>query len=284
MKKYILFLFSACLFFSCGQTPKNDGKTLTVTIAPQRFFLEKLVGDSYQINTLVPPATSPETYEPSPATMIELGKSRIYFKVGFLGFENAWAQKLKENNPGTTIVDCSQGVDLMHDEHEHSEQGADPHIWTSPKNALVLSKNMLNALVELNPENKDSLQANYEKLAGKIEATDSIIRQKLADVPSRRFIIYHPALSYFARDYGLEQYSIEFEGKNPSPVQIKDIVDLATANRIKTVFVQAGFDTKNAEVIAQEAGAKVYPINPLSAEWDKELLRIADILAGGGDE
>ena len=296
MKKYLLFLFVSSLLFSCRPSSKNEGETLTVTIAPQRYFLEKLVGDTYKINTLVPPATSPETYEPSPATMIELGKSAIYFKVGFLGFENAWSQKLKQNNPDVNIVDCSQGIELVYDEHGHSHghahedeghehsHGADPHIWSSPKNALTLSKNMLDALVLLNPQDKESLQANYEKLAGEINATDRIIRRKLTDIPSRSFIIYHPALSYFAHDYNLIQYSIEFEGKNPSPAQIKNIVDLAKANQIKVVFIQAGFDTKNAEVVAQEAGAKVYKINPLAEDWDKELIRVADILAGGADE
>jgi len=283
MKNCFLLLFISCLFFSCGQSSKSDGKTLTVTIAPQRYFLEKLAGSAYKINTLVPPATSPETYEPSPATMIALGKSAVYFKVGFLGFENVWSQKLKENNPHVSIADCSSGIDLMYDEDEHSH-GADPHIWSSPKNALILSKNMLDALVKLDPKQEDTFRANYEKLAVEIEATDSVIRQKLANLPSRGFIIYHPALSYFARDYGLDQYSIEFEGKNPSPLQIKEIVDLAKAKRIQTVFVQTGFDTKNAEVIAQEAGAKIYSINPLSEEWNKELIRIADILAGGQHE
>lgn len=294
MKKYLLFLLVPSLFFACKPSPKgNKMAPLTVTIVPQRYFLEKLAGDFYRINTLVPPATSPETYEPSPASMTELGKSAIYFKVGFLGFENVWSQKLAANNPEVKIVDCSRGIELAYDEYGHAhghdhgdtehehQHGADPHIWSSPKNALAISKNMLDALIAFDPANKETYRANYEKLCGEINATDSIIRQKLRDIPSRAFIIYHPALSYFARDYGLSQYSIEFEGKNPSPAQIKNIVDTAKEKQIRVVFIQAGFDTKNAEVIAQESGAKVYAINPLSEEWDKELIRITDILAGG---
>jgi len=100
------------------------------------------------------------------------------------------------------------------------------------------------------------------------------------DIPSRSFIIYHPALSYLARDYGLKQYSIEFEGKNPSPSQMKALIDRARKEGINVVFVQQGFDTKNATVIANEIGGKVYVINPLAYEWDKELIRIAHILAG----
>lgn len=100
------------------------------------------------------------------------------------------------------------------------------------------------------------------------------------DIPSRSFIIYHPALSYLARDYALKQYSIEFEGKNPSPAQMKALIDTARKEGIEVVFVQQGFDTKNAAAIANEIGAKVYRINPLAYEWDKEMIRIARILAG----
>lgn len=295
MRKYIFLLFVATMFFACTSGTKNTEKTLTVTIAPQHYFLKKLVGDTYKINTLVPPSTSPETYEPSPATMIELGKSNAYFKVGFLGFENAWSEKLAQNNPNVRIVDCSEGIELVEDEHGHGHShgdghdhahgdGADPHIWSSPKNALKMAENMLAALLEIDSENADIYRENFKSLSEEIAKTDEIIKKKLENIPSRSFIIYHPALGYFAQDYGLTQYSIEFEGKSPSPAQLKETVDLARKDNIKIVFIQQGFDTKNAEVVANEIGAKVCMINPLAEDWDKELIRLADILATNTNE
>ena len=290
MRKYIFLLFVATMLFACTSGSKNAEKTLTVTIAPQHYFLKKLAGDVYKINTLVPPSTSPETYEPSPATMIELGKSTAYFKVGFLGFENAWSEKLAQNNPNVKIVDCSEGIELMEDEHGHGHShgdghdhahthNSDPHIWTSPKNALNMAENMLAALLEIDPENENIYRENFKSLSEEILKTDEIIKKKLENIPSRSFIIYHPALGYFARDYGLTQYSIEFEGKSPSPAQLKETIDLARKDNIKSVFILQGFDSKNAEVVAHEIGAKVITINPLSEEWADELIRLADILA-----
>jgi len=292
MRKYIFTLLFSFLLLACHSNREKEANVLTVTIEPQRYFLEQIVGDKFQVNTLVPPGSSPETYEPSPSAMIKLGNSRAYFKVGFLGYENVWTGKLAENNPDLKIVDCSVGIEPVyggHGHHDHSHEAADhghnqtdaadPHVWSSAKNAVLFSQNMLNAVVELDVENADLYRANFEKLTQKIAETDSALTRLLKDIPTRSFIVYHPALAYLARDYNLTQHSIEFEGKNPSPAQMKELVDLAKAENIKIVFVQQEFDIKNSEVIAREIGATSHTITPLAYEWDEELIRIAQLLA-----
>ena len=82
-----------------------------------------------------------------------------------------------------------------------------------------------------------------------------------------------------ARDYGLTQYAIETEGKEPSPEQLRQLVDFAQKESIRTVFIQQEFDRKNAEIIARETGCRVAIINPLSYQWSEELIRIAKILS-----
>lgn len=290
MRKIVILIAALFVMIACTTNSSSEKDVLTVTIEPQRFFLEQLVGDKYKVNTLIPVGVSPETYEPAPRTMMELGKSRVYFKVGFVGFENVWTKNLKSNNPETEIVDCSIGIELLRDTHGHQHGyvdplenphfvNADPHIWSSTRNAITFSKNMLDALVKLNPEDASFFKQNYQNLVERIEKTDELITDYLQHITSRNFIIYHPALSYFARDYNLEQYSVEFEGKSPSPSQIKELIDLAKEKQIKAVFIQQEFDVKNTEVIARELGAKPHVINPLSYEWDAELIRIAQILS-----
>ena len=280
------------LLAGCQSEKNSNQKVLSVTIEPQRFFLEKIVGNSYRINTGVPPGASPETYEPTPAIMLDLAKSEMYFKVGYLGFENVWVANLAKNNPKIMIVDCSKGIDLIFGSHVHVNEGEaeshtpapDPHVWSSPKTARIFCKNMFDAILSAYPDSINNYKANYEKLEKIIDETDSTVSQLLRNAPSRSFIIYHPALSYLARDYDLIQHSIEFEGKNPSPSQMKSLVDIAKSEHVKVVFIQKGFDRKNAEVVAQEVGAKVFEINPLGYEWNKEMIRIAEILAGKRDE
>ena len=103
-KSYYLYLsVILCFIVSCNYTNDNS-KIISVTIEPQRYFVEKIVGDKFEVNTIVPAGTSPETYDPSPSQMVDLGKSSLYFKVGYLGFENAWGQTLKDNNVDVKII------------------------------------------------------------------------------------------------------------------------------------------------------------------------------------
>jgi len=299
MHRYLSIPSLSLLLLACNTASKSKEaaakRVVTVTIEPQRFFLDQIAGDALTINTLVPPGTSPETYEPSPAVMIDRGESDLYFRVGELGFEKVWSDRLAQNNPNVTIVDCSAGIELMegeehgHDnghaeEHGHSHATADPHVWSSPQAVRIVAKNMVDALVKADPDNEPLYRSGYAKLTDRINAADSTIRHLLQDAPSRAFIIYHPALGYFARDYGLRQYSMEFEGKNPSPSQFRELVDLARKEQINTVLIQRGFDAKNAEVIAKEIGARVFEVDPMSYEWDKELIRIASVLSRQSDE
>ncbi len=91
-------------------------------------------------------------------------------------------------------------------------------------------------------------------------------------------MIYHPALSYFARDYGLHQISIEAGGKEPSPSQLKELMQTCKKEGVRVIFVQEEFDKSNAELIAKETGTKIVRINPLSYDWKGEMIRIAQAL------
>ena len=290
MKNYIFLSLFIFFIISCNALTDNE-PTISVTIEPQRYFAEKIVGDKFKVNTIVPPGASPETYDPTPSQMVALGKSILYFKVGHLGFEKAWGKTLEENNADVAMVNTSNEIILIEgdehnieiDDHQHHEghdhSGIDPHTWSSPKSALIMAENMLNALVMIDVENQKMYRDNFKILQEEIIQTDIKIVSLLENAPVKSFIIYHPALGYFARDYNLSQYSIEFEGKSPSPQQLRKMIDFAHEKGVKTIFVQKGFDMKNAESLANEVGASIYSIDPLSYNWSEELMKIAEILA-----
>ena len=264
-----------------------------VSIEPQRYFAEKILGDRYQISCLVPEGQSPESYQPSPKQMIEVGRSVAYFQIGQIGFEQAWMASIKANNPAMKFYDLSRGFMLIeapreedegkspshHGHHHHG--GMDPHIWSSISGAKAISANILDAARELDPENKSYYEANYQSLMREIEQTGDTIRQLLSGLEGSAFIIYHPALTYFAQENGLLQLCIEMDGKEPSSAQLEALVETAKRYQAKTIFVQREFDQKNAEIIAQETGCDLRTINPLAYQWDQELIHIAKVLAHG---
>jgi zinc transport system substrate-binding protein len=283
---FYIFLAFCLLLTGCRQKSAVKSEFISVSIEPQRYFAEKIVGDKFKVKTLVPNGSSPESFDPAPSQMVDLGKSRAYFMIGLFAFEKVRASNLSESNPEMLLVDCSKNLICVEQGHEghshahdgHSHQGSDPHIWNSPETALVVAKNILQGVTQIDPANKNFYEANYKKLEKEIYETDSIVKQKLVNLKTRQFIIYHPALSYFAKEYGLEQYTVEFQGKAPSPSQMVELVNESKTKGIKTVFVQPEFDRKNAEVLAKEIGAHVVEINPLAYDWKEEMVKIAEAL------
>jgi zinc transport system substrate-binding protein len=281
-KKSFPFIISCLFLFSCTKTLQQENRIM-VTIEPQRYFASQLVDTLFTVETMVPPGTSPEIYDPSPNQMAALARAKAYFCIGYIGFEQAWMNKLKANQPNIKFFDNSKGTSLIKmDDHPHERHyhgNVDPHIWCSPREALTIVKNMYEALVEIDPGHETIFAENRQKLMKKISETDKKITDILKPASQKAFIIYHPALAYFARDYGLSQYCIENDGKEPSPEQLKKLVETVKNLQVKTIFVQQEFDRKNAEAIAQETGCKLVVINPLSYHWDEEMIRIAKALA-----
>jgi zinc transport system substrate-binding protein len=275
MKKffYILTLVILC---GCGNANHNSDKPIiTVTIEPLRYFTEAIAGEHFKVVSMVPKGSSPESYDPTPQQLVALGNSQAYLRIGYIGFEQAWMKKLEANHPNMKVYDTSQGIDLIrseghwHGDHFH-EGGVEPHIWNSTRNASMMADNIYKALCELDSNHQEEYKHHLDSLKKTIARTDENVKAILKNA-STSFLIYHPALSYFARDYGLKQISIEEGGKEPSPAHLKELIELCKREKIHVIFVQQEFDQRNAQLIADELGIKVVSINPLSYDWADEM-------------
>jgi ABC-type lipoprotein release transport system permease subunit/ABC-type Zn uptake system ZnuABC Zn-binding protein ZnuA len=292
-KKWLNKTAAVCLLLpfavSCGVKNKDakmkDGKEIAVTIEPLRFFAEQIAGDHYTFFSVVPAGQSPETYDPSPREMVRVGKGIAYFHTGQLAFEQVLLNSIHENNADTHTFDLSEGM-IYHGEagnkHCHGHGGHDPHLWTSFKAAKVMSGNILRGLISLDQENQACYQSNYSRLASRLDSLEETLHKQLENLSCRSFVIYHPTLTYFADEFGLKQYSIENEGKEPSPALLKKVIEETGTEKVGVVFVQMEFDSKHAEQIAREIGAKTVVINPLDYQWDKQMEMIAKALVEYG--
>jgi zinc transport system substrate-binding protein len=291
MKNIFLFLWVILLATSCrtGGDP-TDKPVISVSIIPQQYFIEKLAGDLVKVNVLIPAGASPATYEPTIAQLGQLDRSEVYMRIGYIGFEQSWMDKLSSVNPAMKIVDLSEGVDIILEdageeqdhhgdsEHGHSHHGGDPHIWMSAINARIIALNIHRELLLLLPGEKDYLQDRMMQFFSSLDSLHLNISNKLEGMENRQIMIYHPALTYFARDYGLEQFSLEREGKSPSPTHLKKLTDLAVENKINKIFIQSQFDSENAEILARETGSEIVHFDPLDLQWNKQMYYIAEQL------
>ena len=285
MRKTILILILLPVLFSCHTAPKKQGeKIVFASILPLQYFTDQITGKSYTCEVMVPPGVGPETYNSTPRQMAEMSRAGAYFANGFLGFEEAYLDKFQSINPGLIFVNTSTGVELIHAEgHNHGDQqhekGVDPHTWSSPDGAKIIARNIFDGMAKIDPNNREKFQANLDKLLAKIDSVDGAVKAILTNIPSQTFMVFHPALGYFARQYGLEQLSIEFEGKVPTPKHVQNIVLQAKAKKIAYIMIQREFDVENAEIISNETGSKVIQIDPLAYDWPNEMISLARKMA-----
>ena len=237
---------------------------------------------------MIPPGASPVTYEPTPKQMKDLSDSKIYIRIGHIEFEKSWMNKLKNINPEMEIIDQSEVANLIEPEddhigdhgHEgHHHHGVDPHIWTSPKEVKKQAEFIYQYFVKKYPNHKSEFTNNYNNFQLELDSLNKYMYETLQPFENKKFLIFHPSLSYIARDYGLEQISIEIDGKEPTPANIQEIIHVAKDENIKVIFVQQQFSTHNAEVIANEINGNVVQIDPLAYNWKESVKLIADEIA-----
>lgn len=266
---------------SCVNNAGTDTKpVITVSIEPQRWLLEQIVGDNMEIRTLLASGGNPESYEPAFSHLASLEESACYMQVGGLGFESAIVDKVRANNPNLPIVTVSDSIEyIVSLDHGH-DHGIDPHVWSSARNARIMAENMLREVVKLDPKHEGQYTQRFIRLTQRIDSVDSVCVSLLTPMNGASFMVWHPSLSYFARDYGLQQVTVGAEGKEHSVTDTKHILEHIEDENVVVFFVQKDFDTSRAEVMAKDAGnVKVVTINPLNYEWDTELINTARAIA-----
>lgn len=279
MKRLIIFCIAAFSFFACTQVQKTEKQIISVSILPQKYFVERIAGDVFDIHVITPPGASPETYEPTPRQIKTLDESVLFIANGYLLFENHLLEKSGKQLAEKTI-ELSNGIDLIagdeidHGDHVHLH-GVDPHYWLSPKEVRIQADAILNALIHIDPNYKNVFETNHAEFLKDLDLLDAHLVSLFSETTIRTFLIYHPAFTYLARDYGLEQLALETDGKEPTGSHMKNIIDLVNEKGIKTIFIQSQFNKLAAEVVAKEIGGTVEVLDPLPDDWLENMYDVA---------
>lgn len=276
----VVLLATTLVWLAGGCSVGTSHQTIvTVSIEPQRFLLEQIVGDKMQVRSLLTEGANPETYDPTMTHMFNIGNSMGYLKIGNIGFEAAIADKISEANPELPVYNTSEGITLIYGTHshgDHAHESVDPHIWTSVKNARIIAANMLAAMKEIDPRNAAYYQKNFDSLSHRLDSLDEVVTELVAPCRGIAFMVWHPSLSYFARDYDLRQIVIgNADHKETSVAQLRESIDNARAQGAQIFFFQKDFDSRQVAAINSELLADEVDINPLSYNWDEEILHIA---------
>lgn len=255
---------------------------VAVSVPPQADFVRRIGGDHVQVEVMIPPGYSHVDYPLTPRQVAALSRARLYVAVGHPAFEFEQVQlkSVLRDLPGIQVVNMSRGMQLIAgegegEEDEHGHGGGDPHVWVAPDTVAVAARNIEAALAGIDPAHAAEYRANLQRFEVEIAGLDREIRARLTGRGGDRFMVYHPTWGYFAREYGLQQVAIEAEGKEPSAQRLIQLIDRARRERIKVVFVQAGFPRKSAQVIAEAVGGQVLVADPQDPDWLGNLRRVA---------
>lgn len=303
-----LRMFSAAVFtlllgvMGSGGWAMASALDVFVSIAPQKYFVERIGGDLVNVSVMVPPGASPHVYEPKPAQMRGLAEARAYLSLG-VEFENMWLPRIVAIHPDLMIVHTEHGIQKIpmtahhhhgddhghghkHDhghEHDHGHKhdhghrhGLDNHIWLAPDLVRIQAGHILDALRDLDPANAKVYEDNHAGFMADIDLLDADLRQILAGKEGMAFMVFHPAWGYFAKAYGLEQIPVEVEGKEPKARDLERLIDQAKERGIVIIFVSPQFSTQSAEMIASSINGQVVSINPLAEDWLENMRIVAE--------
>ena len=279
--KIVVAVMAAALCVACGNRNIVVENRAVVSIAPLKPLVESILGDDFEVSVLVPQGASPETFEPTAKQLSEVETARFVFGTGLLEFEQALLHRVARNEQ---IVNLSRGIELIagtcshahhahaktaehaHHDHEgaaHSHaHGVDPHIWCSPKSLSKMAENVYSAIAREMPDST-KYDERYTTLCVKLLELDEEVSEMCSQSAHHSFLIYHPALTYLARDYNLEQVAIENEGKEPSAKHLARIIEHARKDGVRNIFYQSEFPASSVEVICRDINAKAVEINPL---------------------
>lgn len=243
--------------------------------------VEQIVAPGSSIEVLAPETSSPESYEPTVRQIQGLADSRAYITTGLIDFEQSLLEKIPEVAPKTPVLDLSQrieGISASFSDHTHAH-GIDPHIWLSPRRVARIGQEIAQSLGQLEPDSAEVYRERAQAFAARIDTLDRRFRQIAEQAKRKQFAIGHTALTYLADDYGLEQIAIEANGKEPSAMLIKQLIDSLQKAKIRAVFFQPQTSDAATQAIVRELpGGRAVEFDPLAPDWMTNMFRLADSL------
>lgn len=288
MGKFKIFVFAATLaavmLAGCRKESAGGRMPIVVSIEPQRWLVEQIGGERVDVSTLLGKNADPENFDPTLGSMKLVEQSELFIITGTNSFEGELVKKMGFDSE--RLVDLSVGIEPIygthckhnhpHDADEESEKLPDPHIWTSVRNLRVMSESVRDALVNADAEGAELYKANYSSLVARLDSIDRVLTAKSASKHNRAFLMWHPSLSYFARDYGFEQLWLGAEGKELSVKAVNDAMKEAEEHGAKLLVVQSSDDRNRSKLLAREGDMRMVEINSMAYDIPAELLKLVD--------
>lgn len=278
MKKLLSIFLAISILFSltsCNTkiSKRPDKMIVYASFYPLYDLTKKIAGDKAVVQNIIPPGVEPHDWEPTTRHVADIERASVVIYLG-LGMDS-WINKVETSVSGPKFINVSTGINAI-----KVGNALNPHVWLSPKESLILAKNIKNALSENDKKNKKYYESNYENLVKTLKQLDNEYTTKLKNTKTKTFVVYHSAFDYIARDYGLNQVSIVgmSEEAEASPAKIAEVIKLIKDENIKYIFTEPLTSPKPIQSIANETGTKVLPLNTIEGITKDEMKKGYDYI------
>ena len=260
MKKLSLILLLLLFVIAgCGGQEKaaKDKLQVAASFYPMAEFARNIGGEKVEVITMVPDGAEAHDWEPSPSDLAKLGRAQVFV---YNGIVESWAEQAVQALGERQLVAVQAGKDL------YSRQGKqDPHVWISPKKAIIEVNRITEALCQVDQDNASYYQGNRDKYVVKLKALDKQLSQLTSKAPRKVFVTAHAAFGHLADDYGLQQLAVNglSPTAEPTPADLQQLIKMVEKENIEYIFFETLTDPKTAELLAKETGAKTAVLDPL---------------------
>lgn len=284
-------VFSACRRSGADSTNGVERTRVAVSIEPLRYFVSAIGGDSVDVSVVMPRGADPETFEPGVTAMKKMHSADVLLTTGLLPFERRIVGTGTEKG---NVYGVAEGVTLIYGTHDaghhhghsaaseyktHGQGEADPHVWSSVENARIIAGNVVDALVSADPDRSGYYQERGRALQARLDSLAGVWSQRMAPKEGTAFVVWHPALSYFAREYGLRQIALNVDNKENSSLRLRDVIEDARSHDAGALFVAKGYNPAQTAPVAEELGVRPVEIDVMSADWEGEMEKVVNAVA-----
>lgn len=274
---------------SSNQEEAHQKSRVAVTLAPYRYFVERIAGDLVEVDIVVPAGADPHTFEPTPQQLEAAMHAKVWFCIGE-PFERRMKHSLRTHRRDLLIADLREGWEGSLHAHQHAnhqhEHGECPgcgqqdrHLWMSPRRAGHQAAFIAKTLSRAFPEHRDAFQKRLVIFQRDLSKLTQDLEEQLKTVNDRWILVSHPALGYFCEDFGLHQLSLEVEGKEATPQQLAHLIEEAKHLPLRCVITQSQHNPAGARWIAEQLGLQAHPFDPYSADYMNNLRSIAGLFS-----
>lgn len=255
----------ALIILLCGCAPARNPAQIAATTAPVYEFTQRLCqGTDITVTRLITENISclhDYSLSVSQAKAVEAAELIV---LSGAGLEDFMDKLLLDKH----TVDTSQNIALLGCEHQHEHDGhhhedADPHIWLSPENAMVMAENIYSSLCAQYPQYQTVFEANLQALLTDLQILQEYGKQQLKDLNTRKLITFHDGFAYFADAFDLTILKAveEESGSEASAGELKELCGLVWEHQLPGIFTEVSGSTGAAEILSRETGVGIFVLD-----------------------